>query len=207
MLDDDTAEQTRWNAAAYRAAGVPGDDISPRTVQALARLGVLVALFVSLGVVLALAAPDTQSGFDGQRLLVQFLFLALSVVVGITGYVWARRSGFYLTRDQSLSSLLTRDDRRQACRWIRGSEQPDPRWLPTLVALARQKQRALFGAAPIYAAVALIEVSVAISTDVPAIRVIALFVVALFAAVGIRSVRDYRQTDRFIATHLLPPRS
>ena len=206
MLDDDTAEHARWNAAAYRAAGVPSDDFSPRAASAIARLGVLVALFVSLGVILALATPDTHSELDAQRLLVQVLFLALAASVGIGGYIWARRSGFYPTRDQALSTLLLRADRRRAWRWIRGSEHPDPRWTPTLVALARQKQRALVGAAPIYASVALIEVSVAVSTDVLAIRAVALLVVALFTAVGITSAVEFRRADRFIVEHRLPNR-
>jgi hypothetical protein len=203
MLDDDTAEHARWNAAAYRAAGVPTVDISPRTAQALARLGILVAIFVSLGVVLALLVEDARPEFDGQRFLVQLLFLALATVVGAGGYAWARRAGFYPTRDQSLSTLLTRTDRRRAWRWIRGSEHPDPRWIPTLVALARQKQWALVGAAPIYAAVALIEVSVAISTDVAAIRAVSLLVVALFVGIGITSAVDFRHAERFIVTNRL----
>ena len=207
MLDDETAEHARWNAAAYRAAGVPTDDISPRTASALARLGVLIALFVSLGVVLALAVDDAGEELGGQRLLIQALFLALAAGVGISGYLWARGSGFYPSRDQSLLTLLTRADRRRARRWIRGSEHPDPRWTPTLVALARQKQRALVGAAPIYASVALIEVSVAVSTDVPTIRAVALAVVAVFAAVGIASAIDFRRTGRFIVAHRLPDRS
>ncbi|GGE93364.1 hypothetical protein [Mycetocola zhadangensis] len=208
MLDDDTAEYARWNAAAYRAAGVPDEDISPRTVHALRSIGVVVALCVALGVALALlrAGEDSTGISSAQRLVEQFAFTTLAFLVGVGGFLWARQSGHHLTGDQSLSRLLTRADRRQARRWIGGQQHPDPRWLPTLVALARQNQRTILGAAPTYAAVMLLEVSVAISTDVVAIRIFALLAVLLFAAVGVTSVIDFRRAGRFIAAHRLPHR-
>ncbi|AWB87455.1 hypothetical protein [Mycetocola zhujimingii] len=208
MLDPDTAEYARWNAAAYRAAGVPDDDVSPRTIRALLRIGALVAVCAALGValVLARASEEAVRGTALPQLVEQLMFLTLGLLVGVGGFIWARQSGHYLTRDQSISQLLTRADLRQSRRWLRGQEHPDPRWTPTLVALARQKQRTLIGAAPLYAGLVLFEVSAAFATNGPMARTLILLAVLLVGVIAIQSVVEYRRAGRFIAEHRLPHR-
>lgn len=208
MLDPDTAEHSRWNAAAYRAAGVPVDEVSPRTTRALARIGALIAVYAAIGVALVLAhtGEEAARGTALVQLAQQLLFPTLGLLVGVGGFAWARQSGYYLTRDQSISKLLTRADRKQAQRWIRGKKHPDPRWIPTLVALARQNQRTLIGRVPLYVAIVLFQLSAALGTNVPAIQTLNLLVVLLFGVVVVRLVVDYRRTGRFIAAHRLPLR-
>lgn len=200
----DPAGAERWAAAARLADGQSDDGLRRRRTRVFVWLGALVLVSWAVGVVLALVlAPATgsshASGGDGVQLLVQLLLLLLGLVVGIVGFVWAFRSGHYVTRWQSVSSPLSRAEQRSVRRQIAGKEPIDDEHADIVAAVAAQNRRATLGILPIFGAVMLFAASTAVSTDSLPIKLIEL--VASFAVVLglVQLAVQYRRAGRFLS--------
>ena len=204
-MNDDEAADRRWSAAAELATGTADVGMSRRRSRTWTFVVVLLAVSMAAGVIFALLiAPQTtgstSAGGSEQKLIVQLVFLGLGLLVGIGGFIWARRHGYYITRWRHAASPLTRAEKKRARRQIAGKEDPDLR-LPIVVAIARQDRRATLGVAPIYAALVLFAISTAVGTDVFLIKLIDVAVVVLFLFVAIQLAIAYRRAGRFIAVY------
>lgn len=200
----DPAGAERWAAAARLADGQSDDGLRRRRTRVFVWLGALVLVSWAVGVVLALVlAPGTgsshASGGDGVQLLVQLLLLLLGLVVGIVGFVWAYRSGHYVTRWRSVSSPLSRAEQRSVRRQIAGQEPIDDEHADIVFAVAVQNRRATLGILPIFGAVMLFATSTAVSTDSLPIKLIEL--VASFTVVLglVQLALQYRRAGRFLS--------
>jgi hypothetical protein len=200
----DPAGAERWAAAARLADGQSDDGLRRRRTRVFVWVGALVLVSWAIGVVLALVlAPATgsnhASGRDGVQLLVQLLLLLLGLVVGIVGFVWASRSGLYVTRWRSVSSPLSRSEQRSVRRQIASKEPIDDEHADIVVAVAVQNRRATLGILPIFGAVMLFAASTAVSTDSLPIKLIEL--VASFAVVLglVQLAVQYRRAGRFLS--------
>ncbi|MCS0644739.1 hypothetical protein [Curtobacterium flaccumfaciens] len=200
----DPAGAERWAAAARLADGQSDDGLRRRRTRVFVWLGALVLVSWAVGVVLALVlAPGTgsshASGGDGVQLLVQLLLLLLGLVVGIVGFVWAYRSGHYVTRWRSVSSPLSRAEQRSVRRQIAGQEPIDDEHADIVFAVAVQNRRATLGILPIFGAVMLFAASTAVSTDSLPIKLIEL--VASFTVVLglVQLALQYRRAGRFLS--------
>lgn len=200
--DDTAAANSRWAAAEDLVAGVSDDGLPRRRFRAWIFVVVLLILAVTAGVIFALlitprVADSSAPGASEQQLIGQLVFTALGAVVGVGGFIWARRKGYYITRWRHAASPLTREEKRTARRQIAGKEQSDEH-LPTVVGIAKQDRRAALGVAPIYGAMALFAVATAISTDLLVIKLAEIAVVALFVVVGLQLIVVYHRAGRFV---------
>lgn len=143
--DNEPAGAERWAAAARLADGQRDDGLLRRRTRVFVWVGALVLVSWAVGVVLALVLPSTivstnASGDDAQ-LVVQLVLLLLGLVVGIVGFVWAYRSGHYITRWRSVSSPLSRAEQRSVRRQIAGKEPLDDEHAAIVAAAAVQYRR------------------------------------------------------------------
>lgn len=211
----DPAAAARWAAAADLAAGVVDDRLRRRRTRALVLIAALVVLGWVLGVVLAILLPHTGSGSAGSsasgsrsgaqpgdgRFVVQVVFLVLGLAVGITGFVWARRTGHYVTRWRFVVSPLSPGEKRAVRRQIAGRAPVDESHLDTIVAAAAQSRRAVFGVAPLYAAVLLFAVATAVGTDDVTIRALELAASVLVVVGAVQLAVGHRRAGRFVARY------
>lgn len=200
----DPAGAERWAAATRLADGQSDDGLRRHRTRVFVWVVALVLVSWAVGVVLALVlAPATgsnhASGRDGVQLLVQLLLLLLGLVVGIVGFVWAFRSGHYVTRWRSVSSPLSHAEQRSVRRQIAGKEPIDDEHADIVAAVAAQNRRATLGILPIFGAVMLFAASTAVSTDSLPIKLIEL--VASFAVVLglVQLAVQYRRAGRFLS--------
>ncbi|MDT0233536.1 hypothetical protein [Curtobacterium sp. BRB10] len=204
----DPAGAERWAAAARLADGQSDDGLRRRRTRVFVWVGALVLVSWAVGVVLALVlAPTTgssdASGGDGVQLLVQLLLLLLGLVVGTVGFVWAFRSGHYVTRWRSVSSPLSRAEQRSVRRQIAGKEPIDDEHADIVFAVAVQNRRATLGILPVVGAVMLFAASTAVSTDSLPIKLVEL-VASLVAVLGlVQLLVQYRRAGRFLSEHAL----
>jgi hypothetical protein len=200
-------EEARWAAAAELAKGSPDERVSVRRTRTLLWIAALLLGSVLSGAVLALVlvAPDggdsAGSGFAERRLVPQFVLLALGCLVGITGFVWARRTGHYITRWRQIQSPLTRREQKDVRRQIAGKVRADQDRLPIVLAIARQSRRASLGVVPVYVALIFFSLSSAVSSRPVILVYLQLTAVALFLGVLVQLVVAYRRAGIFIETH------
>lgn len=194
----------RWAAARALAVGVSDDGFRQRRSRTVVRLAALVVAAWVLGVVLALVlVPSGGSsggdhGVSDAQLVGQGVFTLLAFAVGISGFVWARRTGHYVTRWRAVSSPLDRGERRSVRRQIAGTEQPDQEHLDVVLAAARQGRRATLGVAPLHAALVLLAVGTAIGSDALVITMLEMVVSLLFVVAAVQLTVQYQRAGRFI---------
>ena len=134
----------------------------------------------------------------------EFVFLGLGLAVGIVGFIWARRTGHYITRWRSVASPLNRQEKKSVRRQISGKDQIDPEHVRVVVAIAHQNRRATLGVAPIYGAMVLIAVGEAAGSDEVYIKLLELAASLLFVLGAVTLVVQYRRAGRFIDRHTHP---
>ena len=194
----------RWAAAEDLARGETDEGLPKRRNLVIAQVAVLITASWLAGVIFALVfLPDGGStradeGPRAAQLIAQLVFLALGLLVGIVGLVWAKRSGHYVTRWRAVASPLNRQERKSVRRQITGKETPNQDRLFVLVAAAKQSRRAVLGAAPIYAALLLFAVSTAIGANVLFLTILELGVSVLFVVAAIQMAILYRRMGTFI---------
>jgi len=198
----------RWAAAAQLAQGITDEGFHKRRARILLWIGVVIAASWITGFVAALwflpkssvgrgSGPHESSG----QLIVQIVLLGLGLIVGIMGFIWAKRSGHYITRWRSVASPLNRREKKNVRRQLSGKIAPDTEHLPVVVAIANQSRRATLGVAPICAAAVLLAVSTAVGSNVTFLKLTELAVCLLFVIVAVQLVVLYRRTGLFIAQH------
>lgn len=208
MTDLNNDSDARWAAAAQLAEGITDDGFHKRRSRILLQIGALIAASWITGFVVALlflpkSSDGTGSGSDESsgQLIVQVVFLSLGVIVGVGGFIWAKRTGHYITRWRSVGSPLNRQEKKSVRKQISGKVEPDEEHLPVVVAVASQSRRATLGVAPLYAAVVLLAVASAVGSNELFIKLIELAVSILFVVVAVQLVVLYRKAGRFIAQH------
>lgn len=206
--DPEPAEAERWAAAARLADGQSDDGLLRRRTRVFVWVGALVLVSWAVGVVLALVLPSTigsthAKGGDGAQLLVQLVLLLLGLGVGIVGFVWASRSGHYITRWRSVSSPLSRAEQRSVRRQIAGKEPLDDEHAAIVVAVAAQNRRATLGVLPIYGAAMLFAASTAVSTDSLPIKLLELVASLAFVVGLVQLAFQYRRAGRFLSERTL----
>lgn len=207
MTDPTNDSASRWAAASKLADGVLDDGFQKRRNRILIRLAVLVAAAWLAGIVIALLfLPKTGSGHSAgggtsiQQLTGQIVFLVLGFGVGIVGFIWARRTGHYVTRWSAVASPLNLAEKKSVRRQISGKESIDTEHLPVIVAIATQNRRATIGIAPIYAAIVLFATATAIGTNVVSLKITELAASLLIVVAATQLFVLYRTTGRFVAS-------
>lgn len=206
----DEAEQ-RWAAAAKLAAGVTDDGFRKRRRRTFTWVAALIVGSWVIGFVLAfLVLPQGGTARGGsatsaQQLVGQFIFLALGLLVGITGFVWGRRTGHYVTRWRAVASPLNRKEKKSVRRQIVRKAELDRRRLPIILAIAKQNRMATLGIAPIYAALVLFAIATAIGSNILVIKVLELAVSLLFVLVAVQLTVFYRKAGAFIESNSASP--
>lgn len=194
----------RWAAAEDLARGETDEDLPRRRNRVIAQVAVLITASWLAGVVLALVFfPDggttrIEDGPGTAQLIAQFVFLVLGLLIGVVGFVWAKRSGHYVTRWRAVASPLDRREKKSVRRQITGKEAPSHDRLFVLVAAAKQSRRAVLGVAPIYGALLLLAVSTAIGANALFLKVLELGVSVLFVVAAAQMVILYRRMGTFI---------
>lgn len=194
----------RWAAAEALARGDADAGLPKHRNRVIAHIAALIAASWLAGVVLALvfllegANTRADEGPRTAQLITQIVFLALGFLIGISGFIWARRSGHYVTRWRAVASPLNKHERRSMRRQITGKDAPNHEHLLILIAAAQQSRRAVLGVAPIYAALLLFAVSTAIGANVLFLTILELGVSVLFVVAAIQMVILYRRMGTFI---------
>lgn len=204
MTNPSLDSAARWAAAEDLARGETDEGLPRRRNRVIAQVAVLITASWLVGVVLTLVflpgggnAPADE-GPRTARLITQLVFLVLGLMIGIGGFIWAKRSGHYVTRWRAVASPLDRAERKSVRRQITGKDAPNRDRLLVLVAAANQSRRAVLGVAPIYAALLLFAVSTAIGANVLFLTILELGVSVLFVVVAIQLVILYRRMGIFI---------
>jgi hypothetical protein len=159
-------------------------------------------LGVALGLLLL---SDTEEGLSSEvpttsRLVLQGSFLGLGLAIGIGAFIWARRTGRYVTRWRAVISPLDLAEKKSVRRQLAGRIPADEERLPVLLAIARQNQQVTLGIVPIYAAFVILNVSQSFSAP-DFLEYIILGAAALFILVGVQLAVTYRKTNTFIEAH------
>jgi len=194
----------RWAAAEDLARGETDEGLPKRRNRLIGQIAVLLTASWLTGIVLALVfLPDggstrADAGPRSGQLIAQFAILVLGLLVGIVGFVWAKRSGHYVTRWRAVASPLSRQERKSVRRQITGKDAPNHDRLFVLVAAAKQSRRAVLGVAPLYAALLLITVSTAIGANALFLTILELGVSVLFVVAAMQMVIYYRRMGTFI---------
>jgi len=103
-MPDTLDADARWAAAAKLADGMVDDRLSRRRRWTLTWISALIIGSMLLGLVLGLwllsdtEGGSTDEGLTTSRLVLQGSFLVLGLATGIGGFIWARRTGRYITR-------------------------------------------------------------------------------------------------------------
>jgi hypothetical protein len=206
----DTTEQVeaRWAAAAKLADGVTDENFHKRRTRVLIRLAALLIGTWIVGVVIAvLFVPNgahhsgSNNGPSEGQAIAQLVFLTLGLIVGVVGFIWAKRTGHYITRWRAVTSPLNRAEKKAVRKQIKGKAELDHAHLATIVAVASQTRRATLGLVPIYSALVLFAVATAIGSDVLFVKLLELVVSLLFVAVAAQLTVSYRQAGRFVDTN------
>ena len=196
----DMESEQRWAAARGLAQGVPDRRMSRRRWRLFALLlAVAVAGGISGGLLpstRSVAGATGSSSLPGGELAGYVL-----VAVGIVGFIWAKRTGRYITRWRQAISPLNRRERKWVIKQLRGRLAPDPSKMDILLAIAKQSRSAAEGVLPLYVAPALAMIGLAIATDLDVVRWLHLLAAGLFLLAAVLMAIDYRRWGAFIDRH------
>lgn len=202
QMSADAAAERRWATARSLADGVRDAGMSRRRLRVLLWLGGLLLSSWALGFLLAAVLPSGRSsGADGGLPPGFFVGMGVSLLgflCALVGFIWAKRTGRYITRWKQVVSPLKLSERRWVLKQIRGKIEPDIDKLPILTAFARQLRAATLGVAPLFAGVALMGLGVGLSARNPLILWLEVAAVVLFVLAGLLMARDYRLAGRFL---------
>jgi MFS family permease len=206
--DMDQESEQRWAAARGLAEGVPDRHMRGRRRRVFALLVALLLLGWVGGAVLAVLLPPPSPGpssTDGGGLTSKYVigygFALVGFVVGITGFIWAKRTGRYVPRWRQVISPLNRQERKWAIKQLRGKIPPDPSKLDILLTIARQSRSVTEGVVPLFAAPALMNIGLAITADADMLRWLQLLAAALFISTVVTMAFDYPRWGTFLDKH------
>jgi hypothetical protein len=202
------SSDSRWAAALDIARGMPDENaVRKKRTRVLLWIAALLVASWILGVVLAFVLPvhshSDGSGDEtsGSRIVAAFILEGVGLVVGVVGFIWARRTGRYITRWSSVSSPLNRREKKSAQKQINGKKPLEEEKLPVLIAIARQGRKVSVGLVPIYGGIALFALALALLSDSLYVRILEAISVACFLFVfGVLAVA-YRRSGRFLARY------
>lgn len=208
MTEPQHDSAVRWAAASQIADGVTDDGFHKRRARILLQIVAIVIGSWIVGFVIALllipkagSSHATDAAPTDPQLIADFVFLGLGLAVGIGGFIWARRTGHYITRWRAVSSPLNRREKKSVRRQISGKTEVDREHLKVVVAIANQNRRATLGIAPVYLAVVLIAIGQAIGSDQLSVKFLELAASLLFVVTAIQLTVLYRRAGRFVDTH------
>lgn len=211
MTDQKSDSASRWDAAAKLAAGVIDDGFHKRRARVLLQLIILVVSGWIIGFIVALIfLPKAGSGHGNSatstvpQLIAEVVFLALGFVIGIAGFIWARRTAHYITRWRAVASPLNRSEKKSVRHQISGKNMVDREHLTVVVAIAKQSRRATLGVAPLYVASMLFAVAIAIGSNFLLLKLLELAVALLFVIAVVQVAVFYRRAGRFIDQYSEP---
>ncbi|WP_108252695.1 hypothetical protein [Planctomonas deserti] len=196
--------EQRWAAARGLAEGVPDRRMPRRRWQLFALLLTVMVLGGIAGGVLAPSLSSATGGTESDAFtssqLIGYLFFAVGLVTGIVGFIWAKRTGRYIPRWRQAISALNRRERKWVTKQLRGKIPPDPAKLDILLTIAKQSCAVTEGVIPIWAALALMNVGLAIASDADTRWFLLLAAGLLTMGAALMAV-DYRRWGLFIGTH------
>lgn len=210
MPDESDEESRRWSEAVDLAHGITdAGRLRRRRNRVFLLLVALIVLSWLAGVVLAVLLPtsvgDGSRDVPDSRVVGGLVVEAVGFAVLIGGFVWARRTGRYVTRWRSIAAPLSRGQRRQAQRMIAGKEQVRPDRREYLLALAEQNRRTTEGIVPLYGAILLINSFTLFVDPKPFQVVLFVLVMALFAFAAVQLATLYRRSGRFLDRNGMEP--
>ena len=193
----------RWSEATALANGVSDSvRVRERRNRVFLVLTALIGASWATGVVLAFALPHAHRGsgdVSDARLDAGLVVAAMGFVALIGGFIWALRTGRYVTQWRSISAPLTRGQRRQAQRVIAGRAPLEPDRTEYLLALAGQNRRTTEGIVPLYGAILLLNSFTLLVDPRPYQIVLSSVMVVLLAVAAVQLALVYRRSGRFIA--------
>lgn len=166
-------------------------------------LTAVIALSWLFGIIAALALPHASGHRDlpDSRALAALAIEGIGFLAVVGGFIWARRTGRYIVRWRSISSPLTRRQRRLAQRAIAGKVSLEADRTPYLLALASQNRRTTEGMTPLYGGILLLESASVLLNQRPFLLALAGIVVILFIVAAVQLMLVYRRSGRFLAQH------
>jgi hypothetical protein len=206
LSSDTTNADQRWARARSLADGFLDAEMPRRRRRVLLWIAALAVSTWVLGILLALLVPDDmtsrgESSIDRPALLVGSSVLLLGLLISIGGFVWAKRTGRYITRWKQVVSPLKLSERKWVMKQIRGKIEPDPDKLPILVAFARQIRATTVGVAPLFVGAAMMPLGTTIVAGSEFARWLIVAALALFAVAAGLMTRDYRLAGKFLTRH------
>ena len=204
-LTQDAEADRRWDAAQKIADGEMDERMPRRRRIVWLWISALIVGSWILGLVLgmALPAPGISSGIEEEgwsaRVIAGFVFQGVAIVVGIAGFIWARRTHRYITRWRAVASPLSMRERKWVLKQIRsGTPVDDDRKKTVVLAVASQNRRATLGVLPLYFCMTLLALGIGLSTPWAAIAWLELVAVLAFIGVFALLARDYRRAGVYL---------
>jgi hypothetical protein len=209
-LTQDAAADRRWAAAHSLAERVIDDGMRQRRRRVWLWLSVLIVVLmvgsVLLGVALGGVLPRRNT-FDlddtGQtvQVIAGLALQGLGLIVGIAGFIWARRTGRFITRWRAVAGALNWRERKWVSEQIRTATPVDDEVKKSVVlAIAAQNRRATLGLAPLWAGFALIMVGAGVAAQWVTIAWLQLGVVIALIVLSGFVARDYRRAGAYLDT-------
>jgi hypothetical protein len=199
----------RWAAAASLAEGVADTGLRKRQRNTFLWLGALIVFSLALGFMLAFwLVPDAasvasevdESGLDA-RLWATVIIGSIGLVLGVGGFIWARRTGRYITRWRAVISPLNMAEKKSVRQQLAGKDPADQEHLPTILAIAKQNQLVTQGIIPLYGAIVLMDLATAFVSSSDLLRYLNVTLALMFVGLGVYLAIIYRRTERFIDSH------
>ena len=157
-------------------------------------LGFFGALLAPRGVFAAGATAD-----DSSDSALALILIPIGLVIEVGGFIWAARTGRFVTRWRSIAAPLTTRQKRSAQRQIRGKERLDPAREPFLLALAAQNRLTIEGITPIYGGFTVLVLGAIVLQASLLSVVLDVVALALFAVAAVQLTVIYRASGRFLA--------
>ena len=161
-LTEKAGSDERWATARRLADGVMDERMPRRRLRFLLLIVSILVLgsLAGLGVGFLLPAQgngvNDSAGIVSGPGIVGLTLMAAGFILGLGGFIWAKRTGRYIPRWRQVASPLSWAERRHAMKEIRGKVEPEADKLAVLRAIANQTRRLTLGVSPIFGGVILL---------------------------------------------------
>ena len=208
----------RWAAAQSIAAGVMDDGMPKRRLKVWLWLAALAVGGALGGLLLGMLLADIPSGSPASsdsaddnlavRLILASVVQGIGLVIGVVGFIWALRTGRYITRWRAVASPLNLSERKWVTTHIRTrTDVDDPGKKSVVLAIARQNRASALGLLPVLICM----LSVALATMLVGISAVIVWLegVVVLGFIGVFGLlaRDYRRAGRYLDTFGGHPRA
>jgi hypothetical protein len=199
----------RWAQAFDMARGIVDEQRVRRTRRkVLLWLTMLLGVCAAIGVAGGLYLLQLDVGRSGEgdtefsaAELVGFSLVIFGILLGVVGFVWAKKTGRYITRWRSVISPLNIEEQKLAQKQVAGKAEVDSDKLPVLTALARQNQRVSIGMLPFSIGPAVSGIGLALLLDNVLFWILELAIAASTVLVVVMSLVAHRRASRFLARY------